>query len=124
MRKFKLFHFILNKITIWCIYPGWLDVIFIVFLYTIKKLYPFKVIELSIIILIIGLLRFLIHLLIVGFSNNATKNWYIKQIIILSVALSVVFLYEPKTFTWLFAIYYSELLFIELLISTCKGASK
>jgi hypothetical protein len=109
---------------IWCIYPGWLDVIFIVLLYTIKKRHAIEGIESYATVLAVGLVRFLIHLSIVGLSSDSTKNWYIKQAIIFSIAISVVFLYEQKTFTWLFAVYYSELLFFELLVSIYKGALK
>jgi hypothetical protein len=116
-----------NKLNIpisWILFPGWLDVVFILMLYMAKTHFDIAGMWLLAMIAFSGLIRYLILISRVGLINYSSKNWYIKQIVILSVAGLVIFLYEQDTFTWLFTTYFAELLFFELIVSIVKGALK
>ena len=78
-------------------------------------------IELLIVVIVAGLVRYSVAVVRIGFIDFSSRNWYIKQTIIFFVALSLAFLYEQNTFTWLFATYYAELVSLELVVSIIKG---
>lgn len=103
-----------------CAFPGWLDVLLIIFLSAIKKIYSLHDIDLTVMILVAGFVRYVIQIFSIGLTFYSSKNLYIKQTIVFFVALLLVFTYDQNTFTWLFALYYSELVAFELAASIIK----
>lgn len=101
------------------VYPGWLDLILIFILYRINKIYAPGSIELYAMILGVVFLRFLIYMSLVRFAGSPSKNWYTKQAIYIFVTLLVAYLYNPSTFTWIFAVYFFVALFFQLLAVIC-----
>ena len=105
-----------------CLYPSWLDVIVLVLLVMTRN--NFTQDGLAIAILVLGCIRYLIQVIVIGFMSFNYINWYIKQTIYLMVALLCFLTYEPKTFTWIFSIYFFEMSFIEIVVSLLKRGGK
>lgn len=108
----------------WVLFPGWLDVAVVLILYLARTHFRIEGIGLLITVVVTGLLRYSIVILRVGFIDFSSRNWYIKQVLIFLVALSLLFLYDQSTFTWLLSAYYAEMMFIELVISILKRVLK
>ena len=103
------------------LFPSWLDVIFIALIFVIiYGLSPIETKYAVAIILTAGIIRYLIQTAKIGIVWYSSKNWYIKQTIILTAILLLVFLYEYNSFTWLFSLYYGEQLIIETIVSIYK----
>lgn len=108
----------------WCRFPGWVDVGFLILLWITKKsLYLEDNLFLAVVIAA-GLTRYLLQVAVVGFTVFASRNWHIKQALILLVAAFLSFAYDPSTFTWLLSVYYAELSAIELTVFIYKWILK
>ena len=99
------------------LYPSLMDLFIIVVLYIAGKKYNISFGWLTTIILAIGFFRYLAFVISFKFRNLCNSNFYIKTTIILLVTISLLFLYEYKTFTWVFSIYYVEMTLFELIHS-------
>jgi hypothetical protein len=113
-----------SKLTIsFCVFPGWLDVIFILLLMIVKNYFAHGA-GFAIAILALGFVRYFVQVVAVGFLVFGTRNWYIKEIIYLVVALLCFLTYEQKTFVWIISLYFFELTFMNLAMSFFKRSGK
>ena len=116
--------YISKLLVLFSIFPGWIDVVFIAFLVVVQKSFFLEGIELVVAILVTGFVRYLFLISQIGLMNFSSRNWYINEILLFIVAISLTFLFEQKTFTWLFSTYFAELTFFQLAVSAYKGVFK
>ena len=99
------------------VYPGCFNLVVIVALHNIIKLWGHPTLVAVAIATAIGVSRYLLANYSCGLYVSYSRNWYIKQIIYIAASLVVVALYSVDKFAWTVGIYFATLWLLEIAVS-------
>lgn len=102
------------------IFPSWIDVIIIILLYRMQRVFSLNGFELLGVVIIVGFIRYLFQVSRLGFLRFSSRNCYIKEFFLLTVSVMVAFSYEQDTLAWFISTYFAEITFLQLSASIFK----